>query len=208
MSLADSRGLSIALITLLKGALIREENETRWQMLMEAEPRVRDHARVLGLELVVVEDEGYAFLRQQAGEEQEDIPRLVSRRPLSYAVSLLLALLRRKLIEHETSTGEARLIVDVTDMVEALRTFLPEGRTEARMTDQIGAHLRRIADLGFIRFLKNDPERFEVKRILKAFVTAQWLQEMETRLAAESLGTPDDDQDNEESEDDNQQLPQ
>ena len=183
---------------------MREEHETRWHTLLAAEPRVRDYVSIMGLELIVVEDEGYAFLRQKerdAQREDEEIPRLISRRPLSYPVSMLLALLRRKLVEHDMSSSEARLIVDVDDVVEAARTFLPGGTTEARDTDRIVAHLRKIADLGFIRFLKNDAGKFEVRRILKAFVTAQWVQEMETFMAGEAeraggapRNTPDDDE--------------
>jgi hypothetical protein len=63
---------------------------------------------VLGLELVLDEAEGYAFLRARPEEEDSDtsaskLPRLVARRPLSFPVSLLLALLRKKLAEFDAA---------------------------------------------------------------------------------------------------------
>jgi len=177
----DENKLSVALVSLLKGVVTRDENEARWQTVLSTESRLRDHAAILGLNLVVDVEEGYAFFRQQ-DNETEEIPRLISRRPLSYPVTLVLALLRRKLAEHDAASGEVRLIVDLEEMVDAVRTFLPEGATEARVTDQIGGYLKKVAELGFIRFLTTDPNKFEVRRIIKAFVDAQWLQELEEQM--------------------------
>ena len=59
---------------------------------------LRDYVAVLGLELVLDEAEGYAFLRarnRDGDETTTKLPRLVARRPLSFPVSLLLALLRK-----------------------------------------------------------------------------------------------------------------
>lgn len=36
--------------------------------------------------------------------------------------------------------------------------------------------------MGFIRFLRNSKDTFEVQKILKAFVDAQWLNEFDLRL--------------------------
>jgi hypothetical protein len=47
--------------------------------------RVRDHAAPMGLELIVDEAEGYAFLRQRSAAAGEpELPRLVPRRPLGF----------------------------------------------------------------------------------------------------------------------------
>jgi hypothetical protein len=194
MASPNDNRLSVVLVTLLRGVIARDEQEERWQDLLSLEHAVRDHAAVLGLELVVVQDEGYAFLRQRESDSDSDgdetpIPRLINRRALSYPVSLVLAILRRKLAEHDASSGELRLVIETEEMVDAVRTFLPAGKTEARMTDQITSHLRKVADLGFIRFLGNDPGKFEVRRILKAFIDAQWLLELEQQLREYAEGS-------------------
>jgi len=69
-------------------------------------------------------------------------------------------------------------------VAELLRVFLPEGSNEARLIDQVDTHLNRIIDLGFVRRLRGQENSFEVQRILKAFVDAQWLSEFDARLAA------------------------
>ncbi len=69
---------------------------------------MRDYVAVLGLELVLDEAEGYAFLRSRPGRRRDaapKLPRLVARRPLSFPVSLLLALLRKKLAEFDAGGG-------------------------------------------------------------------------------------------------------
>lgn len=64
-----------------------------------------------------------------------------------------------------------------------LRVFMPEGSNEARLIDQVDTHLNRIVDLGFVRRLRGQDGHFEVQRILKAFVDAQWLADFDARLA-------------------------
>jgi hypothetical protein len=148
---------------------------------------VRDHVAVLGLELMVDEAEGYAFLRSRAvadGDPAAALPRLVARRPLSFPVSLLLALLRKKLAEFDAAGGDTRLILSREQVAELLRVFMPEGSNEARLIDQVDTHLNRVVDLGFVRKLRGQDGMFEVQRILKAYVDAQWLGEFDLRLAA------------------------
>src|SRR5260370_12239794 len=84
--------LSLALIALMKGVIERETARAVWQSVLELQARIRDHVAVLGLELVVDEAEGYAYLRQRSAQDGEaELPRLVPRRQLGYQVSLLLA---------------------------------------------------------------------------------------------------------------------
>lgn len=178
--------LSTVVVQLLKGVLYSEESPALWNALLTLQARVRDYVIVLGLELVLDEAEGYAFLRSRAETEADSSPglRLVTRRQLSFPVSLLLALLRKKLAEFDAGGGETRLILSRDDVVEMIRIFLPEGSNETKLIDQVDTHLNKIADLGFVRRLRGQEHTIEVRRILKAFVDAQWLAEFEQRLAA------------------------
>jgi hypothetical protein len=179
--------LSAVLIPLLKGVSYRADDAAHWSALLQLQGRVRDHVAVLGLELMVDEAEGYAFLRSRAvadGDPAAALPRLVARRPLSFPVSLLLALLRKKLAEFDAAGGDTRLILSREQVAELLRVFMPEGSNEARLIDQVDTHLNRVVDLGFVRKLRGQDGMFEVQRILKAYVDAQWLGEFDLRLAA------------------------
>ena len=185
-----SPDLSALAVTLLKGVLYREGDERLWSALLDLQARVRDYVAVLGLELVLDEAEGHAFLRSRPDPGEDEaapkLPRLVARRPLSFPVSLLLALLRKKLAEFDAGGSDTRLVLSRDDIAELARVFLPASSNEARLIDQIEGHINRVVDLGFLRPLKvaSGPPTFEVRRILKAFVDAQWLAEFDARLAA------------------------
>jgi hypothetical protein len=140
---------------------------------------------VLGLDMLVDEAEGYAFLKSRPDTEAgTPVPRLIARRPLSFPVSLLLALLRKKLVESDALGNDTRIVLTREEITEMFRLFLPAGSNDARLVDQVEAHINKVVDLGFLRRLKAaDGEHYELRRILKAFVDAQWLGEFEARLA-------------------------
>lgn len=175
---------SLVIISLMKGVSYRESDPVLWQHVLECQTRVRDHVAPLQLELVLDEAEGYAYLRQRPSADGEaELPRLVPRRQLSYPVSLLLALLRKKLAEFDAKSGETRLVLSLEEIIEMLRLFLPNTGNEARAVDKVEQHVAKVVDLGFLRRLKGDEARFEVRRIVKTFVDAQWLGDLEQRLA-------------------------
>lgn len=184
--------LSAVVVPLLRGVLYREDDPALWTALLQLRARAMDYVAVLALELQVDEAEGYAFLRARPDDEEEDgagkarLPRLVRRQPLGFQVSLLLALLRKKLAEFDASGGDTRLVLTRSQVLELVRVFLPSGSNESRLIDQVDTHLNKVADLGFVRRLKpagvGQEAVFEVRRILKAFVDAQWLADFDQRL--------------------------
>ncbi|MGB1561773.1 MAG: DUF4194 domain-containing protein [Sinimarinibacterium flocculans] len=190
---AKPADLSALVIHLLKGVIYQEADATLWSALLRLQARVRDYVAVLGLELVLDEAEGYAFLRSRPDSEADAktvMPRLVARRPLSFPVSLLLALLRKKLAEFDAGGGDTRLVLSRDELVEMVRVFMPEGSNDAKLFDQVDTHINKIIELGFLRRLRpiaGAPEQsatLEVRRILKAFVDAQWLADFDERLEA------------------------
>jgi len=194
--------LSPVVIHLLKGVLYQESDTPLWSQLLRVQARVREYVQVIGLELVLDEAEGYAFLRSKADEDDVEeghgskpLPRLIARRRLSFPVSLLLALLRKRLAESDSSSGSTRLILTRSEIASLMRVFLAESSNEARILDQIEAHIGKVIELGFLRKLKSTSSQeepsYEVMRILKAYVDAQWLSEFDARLreyAAQATG--------------------
>jgi len=177
--------LPVVLIALMKGVVYREDDAALWQSLSSLQARVYDYVAVLGLQLIIEEAEGFAYLRQRPTTDESDhVARLVARRPLGYAVSLLLALLRKRLAELEVKSGETRVIVSHDEIVELMRLFTADGSNDARLVDRLDTHIARACELGFLRPLQGRADQFEVRRILKAFVDAQWLHDFDERLAA------------------------
>jgi Domain of unknown function (DUF4194) len=183
--MTDEPDLSLAVTQLVKGVVYRDTHDRAWRSLLELQPQARDYVDALGLQVVIDEAEGYAFLRQRPDDpdDSDPRPRLVPRRALSFHVSLLLALLRKKLAEFDAQGGDTRLMLSRDQIAETVRVFLPATSNEARLTDQIDAHINKVVELGFLRPAKNSEQAYEVRRILKAFVDGQWLADFDARLA-------------------------
>jgi hypothetical protein len=138
---------------------------------------------VLGLSVVIDEAEGYAYLRSRPiDDDVPEFPRLVARRALSFHVSVLLSLLRKRLAEFDASSAEIRLILSRDQIIEMLRLFMPDSTNDARLVDTIDAHINKAVELGFLRRLRDEQDLFEVRRILKAYIDGQWLSQFDARL--------------------------
>ena len=184
----SSPGLTPVLITLLKGVLYRDQEPMLWSALLNLRSQASDYVGQVGLDLLLDDAEGYAFLRSRAvtpGEEDK-IPRLIARRPLSFYDSLLLALLRKKLAEFDAVGTESRLILKSDQILDLVQLFLPERSDEVKLHQRVEQSIQRLQEMGFLRGLKSssEPPTFEVSRVIKAFVDAQWLSGLEDSLAS------------------------
>lgn len=167
----------------MRGVVYRETDEDTWALLERHGAPVRDHFTTIGVQVVVDDVEGYAYLRSTDDEDTEEpLPRLVRRRSLTYNVSLLLVLLRKRLVEFEASGGEGKLVLTRDQLIDILRLFLPDSSNEARVIDQVDTTIRKAAELGFLHQLPRQPGHWEVRRILKAYVDAQTLNDFAGKL--------------------------
>ncbi len=171
-----------ALIKLLQG-VVHYDDEQTWNLLRDHDQAIRSYFATIGVELHLSESDGYAFLRQSDDETGESLPRLVRRLPLNYLTTLLCALLRERLLQHDTGDIDSpRLVVSRDDMIEALLPFFKERSDETKTIGRINSAINRIADMGFITPMKTDADVFEVRRILKAHLTADKLSEIRAAL--------------------------
>lgn len=169
-------------IQLLKGPLYRDTHPTLWASLLKQRAQVGDYVAVLGLRVEVDDSDGYAYLRSREDEAAADLPRLVTRHKLPYHVSLLLATLRKRLAEFDTSSTEGQLVLTTADMVEMMRIYLPDATNEIKVQRDIEVTIGKVKDLGFLRQLRGRGDAFEVRRILRAFVDGQFLADLDAQL--------------------------
>lgn len=179
---------SQVVIQLLKGVVYAEENPGLWENLLQFQAHLREYLAVMNLRLIIAKDEGYAWLSNRpemdaVGDESgPNLPKLISTRELSYPVSLLLVLLRQKLLEHDTSAAATALVMDKEEVAGRLKVFFKESGNETKYLRQLDTHLNKIAELGFIRRLRNQPDKFEIKRIIGSFIDADWLNQFDQLL--------------------------
>jgi hypothetical protein len=117
-------------VQLLKGVVYEDRHAKVWLSLLQLQAAVRDYFKVLGLELYLDEAEGYAFLKQQPLDDDNPdkitVPRLIPRRSLTFPVSLLLVMLRKRLAEEDAIGGSTRVILTREQIIDMMQLFMPE----------------------------------------------------------------------------------
>lgn len=177
--------LAPVLVHLLRGVVEKDRTPDLWIQLLTHLHPVRDYFRQMGLVIFIDESEGYAFLRQvEQDPDSPEIPALIPRRQMGFVQSLLCVLLRKKMLEMDAAGTETRLILTRDEIREMIAVFLAETASEARISDRLDTQITRLKEMGILRPMAGDPNRFEIRRVLKALVDAQWLNQFDERLAA------------------------
>jgi hypothetical protein len=179
----NSKKLSRAVIPLLKGVIYAERQPEIWSLTLSEQAAIREYLAVLGLQLYLDEAEGYAFVCQtESGSDEASIPRLLVRRTLKLRMSVLCLLLRKRLLQHDSSGGDPRCIVSRQEIIEEMVLYLPQAKSEARMVNAVDGLIGQGIKLGFLKELKGTKERFEIMRIIRAIINADWLGDLDKRL--------------------------
>ena len=172
------KSFSRACTALLKGVVDRGNDEKLWQDILNSRAALKDYLSKIGLQLYLEELDGYAYLRQN---EKEGMPRLVPRRQLSYGLSILLVQLRKRMGEFDVSNGDQKLIVTMGEMRQSLEVFFPAISNEEKYVKRVERCVQQAEEMGMLRKLASGDE-YEVRPILRSFVTAEWLRIFDERL--------------------------
>lgn len=175
-------GVSVALAHLLGGTVYAEDHPAVWTTISTKTAHLRDHLAPFGLRLLVDDVENYAYLRT-FDELPEGMPRLFRRHKLTFGATVLLILLRRHLASAESDAVASRVVLTTSEMVEWLTLYHSEGTSPER----IATHVASVERLGYLRKLRGHEDTFEIRRIVKAVVTSDWIAAFGDRLLAHSI---------------------
>lgn len=181
-------------VRLLQDAVYSEDGDLWEALLRYRSPHLEHYFRDIGLELVVSEEDGFAFLRQMSFEDGDGPPRLVRREKLSKGVAMVGVVLRERLLRFDEQIhDETRLTVTKSEIVEAVSTFFPEANDEPKAAKRVDAAIAKAEELGLIRQLGardgGGDERYEVRRIIKARFPADTLASLRDQLEANANTT-------------------
>jgi hypothetical protein len=180
-----------AIILLMKGILYKKEHEKPFFALINHYGAVSDFFETIGLQVLIDENDGYAYLRNIVFEEDEDaLPKLISSRELSFKVSLLCVILREKLSEFEMQSDNEIAIVTQEELTERLLIFLENEFNEIKIKKEIETTINKVEELGFLKHIRQQEGVYEIRSAIKAFVDAQWLEDFDTKLKAYKEAKP------------------
>jgi len=108
---------------------------------------------------------------------------------LGYLPSLLCVLLRKRLLESDHIGAETRTVISLDQIIELTRVFQNNSSTnEKKQDDKIDASVKRLIEYGFLIELKNEKEKYEISRILNAYIDIEKLKEIQVKLEKHSKG--------------------
>ena len=172
-----------AIVRLLKGVFYKEDEEKAWFALLQEEASIKEYLGTIGLEVLIDTADGFAYVRNIENEdEQKSLSKLVSKRELSYKVSLLVVLLRKRLVDFELQNENYKAVVTLQEMQDELQNFLTERYDEVKLQKEIVTTIKKVEELGFLKKLGAKENTYEIRSAIKAFVDAQWLSEFDDKL--------------------------
>jgi hypothetical protein len=175
---------SRAIVRLLKGTV--ERNNSVWDGIITYQSEIQYYISIIGLELIVKKDEGFAFLKQVELDEGNTL-NLVSRRQIGFEVSIVLVVLRQILEEFDSNPTETQSFdkfitnVEIKDEVEL---FLPEKFNRVKFIKELDNYVKKVVDYGFLAETKRTETevRYKIHRIIKEKITLDDLQEFKNKL--------------------------
>lgn len=184
MSEYGIKSYSKAVIKLLKGVV--ENNDTVWSDIITYQTDIQNYISVMGLELIVKKDEGFAFIKQMTLDDNKTI-NLVTRRQYGFEISVMLVVLRQMLEDFDSNPTESQAIdkyVTAMEIKEETEMFLPTSYNKAKFEKELDNNIQRIMDFGFLVAPKNGEreKRYKIHRLIKEKVTLDDLLEFKTQL--------------------------
>lgn len=175
-------------IKLLKGPIEYLEKNT-WEKLMQYKGELIAFLQQLGLTLVLDEQDGYAYIKHSINEEDSAGVSWVQRRSLTYDESVMLVLLRDMMAEFEVGEATYReLIKKRREIKEYAELFFKENASRVKMLKDIDRLIDRAEENGFLEKSENhdvaDEQKFRIKKIIKARVDSEVLEEFKQQLTA------------------------
>ncbi len=183
---------SPAIIALLQG-VVKTSNKNKWDVLKKYENEISDFFESIGIQLIVREENGYAYLNQPDNLElsYEDkqiikektgfvqLDRLITRKPLNDEQALLCVLLREQLEENENITKfEIKVL---------LKNFYTEDLNQEKQSKDIDTIINRLSDFNFLTVLKEDREDdrnmvYKIEKILKDKINLNKIEEIKQKF--------------------------
>jgi hypothetical protein len=192
--LPEFREWGIAAVKLLQGVVYADEPRP-WEIVLSSQTQLATYFARLGLLLVVDEPEGLAYLRQLTDDEfpegYERLPKLFRKTRLGYDKTLLCVLLREQLRRFEEEDLEnERCVVEAAALFDRWRILSSAQQDEVRARRELSSALGKLEDLGFVRKVADEPEAWEIRRILKARLPVADLENLKARMLEAAMRRP------------------
>lgn len=177
------------LIRLLQ-SIVYDDDKAVWNDVVAFQQQIRNYFAIMGIELILNEQEGFAYLSQPDNIEGEavQVPRLVRRMPISYEVTLLCVVLREALEEFDIKNTDSRkLFLTNKDIKDRIELFFGDRTDRVKLLERLENYINTTVSLGFLREVEvrshdQQTKTYEVRRVLKSKINNEKLEEIRAKM--------------------------
>ena len=175
------------IIKLLQGPVYYDE-KTTWRDLMAWQSPVQEYLARIGLELKINETDGFARICQPepSDEEENPLPRLMRKYTLNYETTLLCVILREVLEEADLILDGRKLYLTQKEIKERIELFYKDQTNKSKLWKDLSRPINSLVNMGILKLSREDANKdniqYEVKRIIKALVSNEKLEEIKAKL--------------------------
>lgn len=176
------------IIKLLQGP-IYSDDKNLWHDLMSWQSSIREYFDKIGIELLISETSEFARILQPESDKEEEnpLPRLMRKQHLSYEATLLSVILRETLEESDIVMESSKLFLTQKDIKERIELFFKEQTNKSKLWKDLSKPINSLVNIGILKLTREDSankdnNQYEVKRIIKALVKIENLEEIKQNL--------------------------
>ena len=175
---------SKAVVKLLRQPI--ESSMSLWNDVLNYQVEIQDYLTIIGLELVVKKDDGFAYLKELEDSEGNTLG-IISKRKIGFEASIIIVVLRQTLEEFDQNPNQFDVnekFISFQEIKDEIELFLPETYNKVKLMKDLEINIRRIVELGYLREISRDDfdTTYQIHRIIKEKISLDQLQEFKNKL--------------------------
>lgn len=176
------------IIKLLQGPVYADDKNI-WRELQAWSSAIQEYFGKIGMTLEIAEQDGFARIMQpEAGENDETpLPRLMRKQSLTYEATLLAVILREGLEEFDIKSDGTKFYLTQKEIKERIELFYKEQPNKSKLWKDLSKPITSLLTIGILKLNREDAankdnNQYEIKRIIKAFISNDKLEEIKNKL--------------------------
>jgi hypothetical protein len=177
------------IIKLLQGPIYADDKNI-WRELLSWQSAIQEYYGKIGMELIINEQDGFARVMQPETDENDDdpLPRLMKKQALNYEATLLAVILREGLEEFDVKSDGTKFYLTQKEIKERIELFSKEQTNKSKLWKDLSKPITSLLSIGILKLnredgVNKDNNQYEIKRIIKAFISNDKLEEIKNKLS-------------------------
>lgn len=177
------------IIKLLQGPVYADDKNI-WRELQAWSSAIQEYFGKIGMTLEIADQDGFArIIQPEAGENDETpLPRLMRKQSLTYEATLLAVILREGLEEFDIKSDGTKFYLTQKEIKERIELFYKEQPNKSKLWKDLSKPITSLLYIGILKLNREDAankdnNQYEIKRIIKAFISNDKLEEIKNKLS-------------------------